>query len=65
MEDVKQKDREELQRILRGEFRRPNHDMPDMEVEDDDRERIERMEKMVEWMKRREDDEKGMYAEDD
>lgn len=34
MEDVRQKDREQLQKILRGEFRRPNHDnMPEMEMQ--------------------------------
>lgn len=67
MEDVKVKDREELQRIMRGDFRRRGQDhMPEMEeMDDDDRDRVQRMGRMVDWMKRREEEDQGMYINED
>lgn len=53
MEDVRIRDREEIKKIIRGEFHHKHEDL-ELEVEEDERKRQERMEEVMNWMKRRE-----------
>jgi hypothetical protein len=55
------KDREEIRKIIRGEFRTRQHE-DDFDVDEDDRRRQERMEEVMNWMKKREEDDgQGIY----
>jgi hypothetical protein len=61
LEDIRLKDREEIKKIIRGEFRSKHEDL-ELEVEEDERKRQERMDEVMNWMKKREEDEgEGIY----
>jgi hypothetical protein len=61
LEDIRIKDREEIRKIIRGEFRSHQHE-DDFDVDEDERRRQERMEEVMNWMKQREDEDgQGIY----
>lgn len=54
MEDVKIQDREELKRIMKGDFKRNKDVEPLMEeMEEDERKRIQRMEQFQQYIKQK------------
>ncbi len=61
MEDIRIKDREEIRKIIRGEFRTHQHE-DDFDMDEDERRRQERMEEVMNWMKQREEEDgQGIY----
>jgi beta-xylosidase len=67
MEDVKIQDREELKRIMKGDFQRRNHGESIMEeMEEDEKLRLKRMEEFELYMKKKEaEDGKDLYLNDE
>ena len=62
MEDVKIQDREQLKRIMRGDFkRRDDNEMVLEEIEEDERNRQKRMDEFEQYMKKREMEEGKEY----
>ena len=55
LEDIKIKDREEIKQIIRGEFRSKHEDI-EFQIDEDDKKRQERMEEVMNWMKKREEE---------
>ena len=56
------KDKEELRKIIRGEFRERNKEL-DIDVEDEDeRQRMDRMERVMKEIQQREAEDRNQYA---
>lgn len=57
-------DRDEIKKIIRGEFKKKHEDL-ELEVEEDERKRKERMDEVMNWMKKREEDDgEGIYLKE-
>jgi proteasome lid subunit RPN8/RPN11 len=64
LEDVRMQDRDEIKKIIRGEFKKKHEDL-ELEVEEDERKRKERMDEVMNWMKKREEDDgEGIYIKE-
>ena len=52
LEDVRLKDKEQIRKIIRGQFHKKHEDL-EIDMEEDEKKRQERMEEVMNWMKKR------------